>query len=98
MTQKSRGSDEFEAVKSAVHMFGLRCELMGRNAYDEHDRFVNGGEEAARAYLVEHLGEEPQPIHELWGRVIESLMTLEASIKRELPATGGLLDLLEPSE
>lgn len=94
-TQKMRGSDEFEAVKSAVYLFGLRRELLGRNAWDEHDRLVQGGEAAARAYLTEHLGEDPEPIHVFWGHVIESLLDLEAAIKRGQVPTGGLLDLLD---
>jgi hypothetical protein len=93
-TQKSRGSEEFEALKSAIYMYGLSREWLGRNP-EQHDRLVQGGEASARAFLAEHLGETPEPMHVYWGRVIDAMLTLEESIRRGLVPTGGLLDLLE---
>lgn len=92
-TQKMRGSDEFEAVKSAAHLFAVRYQLAGID-HESHD-FVKGGTDAVRAGCLEQLGGDPEPIHSYWGRFIDALITLDAAIKRGQVPTGGLLDLLD---
>lgn len=85
-TQTARGSDEFEAVKSAVYRYGLRRELAGIEAAPEDVA-------PTTAHALDVLG-DVQPTHHYWGEVIDALIALDTAIKRGQTPTGGLLDML----
>lgn len=73
-SQTSRGSDAFEAAKSAIYLYGLRHEYSGR--IGEHDRFTHRGAEGALEYIRDQI-DVTRPTHAFWGDVLTALQNLE---------------------
>lgn len=71
----ARGSDEWEALKTAIYLHALRHEYAGRTG--ESDHLVNGGGDAALEYLHATI-DVSRPIHEFWGDVLEAMSALVA--------------------